>query len=92
MALCAEQLLNLSSTIISNAHTKAKAIGCSSVPPFRHHHHMLVPSNVISASVVCSSSVNAQHEYFDPAGSSAPASESVPDEQNPRYHRPSHVM
>jgi hypothetical protein len=27
---------------------------------------MLLPSNVTSASVVCSSPINAQHEYFDP--------------------------
>jgi hypothetical protein len=35
------------------------------LPLFRHHHHMLVPSNVTSASADCSSSINAPHEYFD---------------------------
>jgi hypothetical protein len=49
----------------SNALTNAKAISYSFLLPFRHHHDMLLASNVTRASVDCSSSINAPHEYFD---------------------------
>jgi len=72
---CAEQSLNSSSIIISNALIKARVISCSSLLPFGHHHDLLAASNAMSDSADCSSSINAPHEYFDPttSGSSAPA-------------------
>jgi transposase InsO family protein len=63
---CAEQSLNSSSIIISNALIKARVISFSSLLPFRHHHNTLAASNAMSDSVDCSSSINAPHEYFDP--------------------------
>jgi hypothetical protein len=66
----------------SNARTKAKAINCSSLPPFRHHHDTMVasvPYNVTSASAVCSSSINAPHEYFDPTTNAPPSGSLLPD-------------
>jgi hypothetical protein len=59
------------SIIISNALTKARVINCSSLRLFTHHQQILLKSNVMNASAVCSSSINAPHEYFDLTGMSA---------------------
>ena len=55
----------LLSCIIMSALTRAKEITCSSPPPFRLDHQLLFASYVTSASAVCSSSINAPHDYFD---------------------------
>jgi hypothetical protein len=62
---CAEQLLNSFSMIISNARTKAKAISCSFLLPYRYYLDMRVALNVMNALVDYSSFINAPHEYFD---------------------------